>query len=271
MRGSLAVAAVALLASLSGCVSMVEEGDPDLDVVAAEAQKAIDDYEARTGHIAGTVRSAVNGTLLTDASVDLRGVAQDVTADAQGRFVFLDLAPGPYNLTASAPGFLDQQVVVDVVSGQFARPSVVLEPIPAPPVYFTTMRMDAYSEAGILGFESMCYCQAAGEFDAEGLTELVIEAVMGESASPMPSPSSFSWRLYTYDAHHDYSYVTGYGASPLQQRLLATDLVANATHYELDVQPDSGLMPHVQQLFTAYLTAFYNGPAPADFTAVEPA
>lgn len=269
MRG-LAIAVVALVSTLSGCVSMVEEGDPDLDAAAAEVQKAIDAYEARTGHIAGTVRSGLDGSPLLTASVDLPGVAEDLAADAQGRFVFLDLAPGDYTLTVSAPDFVEQQVTVAVASGQFSRPDVVLEAVPAPQPYYTTLRMDAYSEVGVLGFQSMCACDAAGEFYAEGLSEVVIEAVMGDSFMPLPGPGSFYWGLYTYDAAHDWAFASGYGDDPLHVHLAAGDLMANATHYELNVQPDGGLTPHAQQLFTAYLTAFYHGPAPADFTAVEP-
>src|SRR5436853_5786430 len=92
MRGLVALSLVLTLASLSGCVSLVEDGsDPDLEAAAADADRALDDYQAKAGHIAGLVSDAT-GTPLVGALVDLVGIQSDVSTDDKGHFAFLDLA-----------------------------------------------------------------------------------------------------------------------------------------------------------------------------------
>lgn len=266
MRGPLAIALVLLLAGLSGCVSLVED-DPDAQAAVAEAEQAIDDYAAKTGHIAGTITSGTDGLAVTTASVDVTGVATDLVADAQGRFVILDLAPGTYELLVSAPGFLEQSLAVSVAAGQFSRPEVVLAPVPAPQAYYTTMRMDAFAEFGTLFGTLSCACSMSGELDPEGLTGLLVEAVLGD-ANAGPSADSFQWSLETSNATDDWAYAGGYSSAPLRALVPLEDIVPAADEVYLSVEPYAGALPYVDQAFTAYLSAFYYGPVPEDFTAV---
>jgi hypothetical protein len=67
--------------------------------------------QARTsGQLAGTVTdqsgSVIPGTVLT-ASQPATGFSQSVTANATGEYVFPDLPPGQYKLTAAAKGFAE--------------------------------------------------------------------------------------------------------------------------------------------------------------------
>ena len=269
MRGPLAIALVLLLAGLSGCVSLVED-DPDAQAALAEAEQAIDDYAPKTGHIAGTVTSAADGLVVTTASIDVLGVADDLTADAQGRFVVLDLAPGTYELLVSAPDYLEQSLSIDVAAGQFSRPTVALEAIPDPEPYYAAYRMDGFSELGTPLFGSLtCYCHMEGDLDEEGLTEVLIEGDMAPTW--MMAPPAFDWMLDAYsEANEDSSYAYGdHEPSPMRVSLPAEGLVEQPSHFYLHAQPSaSTVAPSLQQAFTVVVTAFYYGPAPADYTGL---
>lgn len=267
MRGMVASLLVLALASLSGCVSLVEDGDPDLDAAAAEAQKALSDYQAKAGHIAGVVTGA-DGAPIVTASVDLVGVADDVAADAQGHFAFLDLTPGNYTLAVSAPEYVEQQLAVFVQPGQFTRPAVVLEAIPAPEPYQTVSHFEGFTDISLLGLSGLsCYCYFEGDLVPEGLGELVLEGRVGDA---WIGSDSLYWNLDVAPANEsaeEWSYFYGYGASPFSQSFLAEDLIEGPGHYHLRLEPDGGLMPSVDQTFEAYVTAFYHGVAPEGYTA----
>ena len=269
MRGPPAIALVLLLAGLSGCVSLVED-DPDAQAALAEAEQALEDYAPKTGHIAGTVTSAVDGLVVTTASVDVLGIANDLTADAQGRFVVLDLAPGTYELLVSAPDFLEQSLTVDVAAGQFSRPAVVLEAVPDPEPYYTVYRLDGFAELGTPFFGAFsCYCYMDGELDEEGLTEILIEGTMDPSwtgAAP-----AFDWMFEAYsEANEDWTYASGsHESSPMRVSLLAEEIVAQPSGFYLHAEPSSGLLlPAPQQAFTVVVSAFYYGAAAEDYTGL---
>src|SRR3989442_13169003 len=69
------------------------------------------------GNVTGTVTDQQERTA-PGVTIDMQGsdLTQTFTTDADGRFRFLDLAPGPYTLTAALQGFttvLRDQVIVD--------------------------------------------------------------------------------------------------------------------------------------------------------------
>ncbi len=270
MRGLVAASLALALASLSGCVSLVEDnGDPDLDAAAAQAEQALSDYQAKNGHIAGTVLDAAGGVPLVTANVDLVGVATDLAVDSQGRFAFLDLAPGAYTLTVSAPDHLDQQFSVDVLAGQFTRPEVVLASTPPPEAYFTQTHFEGFTDINAFGFALSCYCDFDEDLDAEGLQEIVYEAQMDPSTA---TGDYFSWSLELEPVAEDgeWSYFSGYDSTPMRISILAEDLEEPAGHFYASLQPEGGLMVSMQQSFEGYVTAFYNAPAPEDFSAFAP-
>src|SRR5437879_5808546 len=65
-------------------------------------------YGQFSGSIQGAVQD-VTGSAITNASVTLSntdtGVSQHASTDASGLYRFISLAPGPYNISATAPGF----------------------------------------------------------------------------------------------------------------------------------------------------------------------
>ena len=269
MRGIVASLLVLALASLSGCVSLVEYCDPDLDAAAAEAQKAISEYQAKAGHIAGVVTSA-DGAAVATASVDLLGVTDDIAVDAQGHFAVLDLAPGNYTVAVGAPEHLEQQVAVFVQAGQFSRPTIVLEAIPAPEPYQTLSHFEGFTDVSVIGLSGLsCYCYFEGDLVPEGLGELVLEGRNGDASWTGGSDGMY-WSLDVAPANEsadEWSYFGGYDSSPFVQSFLAEDLIAGPGHYYLRLEPDSGLMPTLDQRFEAYVTAFYHGVAPEGYTA----
>jgi len=268
MRGLVAVSLLLLLASTSGCVSLVDDNsDPDVEAAAADAQKALDDYQAKAGHISGTV-TETDGTPLK-AVVDLLDVEAGHATDDKGRFAFLDLKPGTYVLQATAPDHLPLRLSVDVAPGQFAKPAVVLERVkPAP--YSTVFHFDGYQDIGTLGFALSCYCDFEDDMAFEGLEAAVLEAQAYES-SPLPflAGAGFEWQLESWDADGNSAYALdsyNYGESPLRADLAADDFAPEAVHWALHIAPDSGLADF-QQAFDGYLTLFYYGPAPDGYTA----
>lgn len=263
MRGPVALCLTLALAALSGCVELVE-GDADAQAAADEADRLLDEYNEKAGHIAGTVTGS-DGLLLEGAVVDLLTV-QSGKSDEQGRFTFLDLAPGVYTLVVSAPDHLESRTDIEVAAGQFARPSVALAAVPAPTPYYTVYSMHAYAEpaASFFGFTQCYSCSLEGTFDSEGLTEVLVEAELGEYQDPFFQSSSFMWSLET--CGEECSYAGDYRESPMRASV-TEDLAPLAEHFHLMVEPQADFLVHSGQEFTAYLTAFYFGGAPEDFSA----
>src|SRR3984893_19337730 len=70
------------------------------------------------GSITGTITD-IQGGALSGVAITLQGtdISQTFTTDADGRYRFLDLAPGSYKLTAALQGFttiIRDHVIVDV-------------------------------------------------------------------------------------------------------------------------------------------------------------
>jgi hypothetical protein len=265
------VPALLLLASLSGCVSLVEDGnDADLDAAADEASQAYSDYEARAGHISGTVLDG-DGSPLAGALVDLVGIQEDLATDAKGRFAFLDLTPGVYTLSAQKDDFVSASTSVAVASGQFARPSLMLVSA-APAPYMTVFSFDGYQELSTLGFGVSCYnCDMSDTMDAEGLTQAVLEADLGGSPTPFVQADGFSWYLESMDEDGNTTYARDayyeYTPAPMHEILDADEFTPGATRWVLHIEPTSSLQVSMQQQFHGFLSIFYNGPAPEGYSA----
>lgn len=275
MRVLVALPVVLVLSMMSGCVSLVEDGgDADLESAAAEGERAVEEYQVTTGHIAGTVADA-GGLGIGGATVDLVGMQGGATTDAQGRFTFVDLAPGVYTLEAKAPGFVPTQASVDVKAGDFARPVLQLAP-EAPAAYHEVFHFEGYSDVGLLGVGVTCSCSFEGDL-SEGLDSAILEARLGAPNNPVPQADSFSWSLGSWnETGEDTVYADDSGdydnqaASPMVVLLDADDFAPQAVHYVLDIEPQAPL-GHLQQPFDGYLSVFYNGPAPEGYSAYDDA
>lgn len=268
MRLALLPVLMLALPLLSGCAGLVEE-DPTLADLKAQAEpyadEAVEAVEDLPGHIAGTVTDAT-GSPLGGASVVLAALNLTRTTDADGSFAFVDLARGNYTLEAVADGFLASSAVATVLPGLFARPTLVLETEPAPEAYVEVFKFEGYSDvAGPIGFSS-CYCWF--EFAiADGLQDLVIEAVLDGSNAPFSS-DWMSWYLSIYDnTTEEGDYFGGEEASPMSVVLTAEDLGSPSDGY-LEVRPSGDLIPEMNRTFTAYVSAFYHGAAPEGYSAI---
>lgn len=269
MRLALLPVLMLALPLLSGCAGLVEnpedlaaEVPADVAEAAAQAAEALEDVP---GHIAGRV---VDAAAVPIAGATVRLVSLNLTrsTDADGSFAFVDLHHGNYSLEAVADGFLASRATATVVPGLFARPSVVLEAVPAPEPYVEVFKFEGYSDvSGPLGFAS-CYCWFDFEV-AEGLQDLVIEAVLDEPNSPFAS-NWLMWTLSTYDeATEEGNYFGGEEASPMSIRLTQEETGALTQGY-LEVQPTGSLLPDINRTFTAYVSAFYHGAAPEGYSAI---
>lgn len=263
------------MAALSGCVSLVEDGggsDQELDNALADAHHAYDDYQAQAGHISGTVLDG-EGAAVPGAIVDLVGLQEDLAADDKGRFAFLDLAPGLYMVSAEAPGFLAASTSVEVQAGQFARPDLVLAAA-APAPYYTMFHFEAYQQASLFGFSAGCMCDFEGDMDAEGLTQVVLEAQLGDASNPVTRADGFRWFLESWNetdgaayAQDSASSYDNEDAAPLHVILEAEDFAPGAVRWLLNIEPTSSLQVTAEQVFDGFLTFFYNGPAPDGYSA----
>ena len=146
-RGSRALFAVALAATvLAGCTGgsgakAKQPAGPDYSILGLQATET-------TGIIRGLVvddaiRPLGNATVSTTLP---DGSNRTTTSAADGAFGFQGLAPGPYFLKVSKPGYLGAQASADVVAGVSA-PAIVkilLKADPAALPYFQQFQFDAF-------------------------------------------------------------------------------------------------------------------------------
>lgn len=271
MRLALSSVLMLALPLLSGCAELVDDPQDLADVgpqVAAAADGVAEAVQTLPGHVAGTVVDAT-GILLAGATVRLPALNLTRTTNDDGSFAFVDLTPGPYDLEASHPGWLAARTSVIVPPGGFARPQLLLPSLPPPQPYSEVLRFDGYSDLllGPFGYALDCDCSFEVAF-ADGLQEVVLEAVLLEDGGPFGS-QSLQWWMSTYDNATDSGAAfQGWGDSPMAVRLPGADL-GPATEAYIQVMPEGGFMPEANRAFTVYLTAFYHAPGPADYTALS--
>jgi hypothetical protein len=214
------------------------------------------------GHVAGTVRDA-DGAAVAGALVSVEGLIESDLTDEDGSFAFVDLPAGSYVLLAAADGFVDAQRSIEVQPGLFTRPEITLEAVPAPEPYSEVNRFDAFVDATGAYFLG-CYCDF--DFDlAEGLGDLVVEAVSEGSAMPLTS-GGFYFDLSAYAADEYVASASGYGNDPMWVLVPGADLAA-ADHAYMHLAPD-GLLD-LGHAYTVYVTEFYHGAAPEGYSALE--
>lgn len=282
MRGLVAVVVALAVASLSGCVELVGDEDPELEASANEAAKALEEHRSKVGHVSGVIVGA-DGVPLAGALIDLVTVAQ-VKSDDAGRFSFLDLAPGKYSLAAEAEDHLSSSTDVDVAAGQYTRPRLHLEALPAPQPYMTVERLDGYTDFSVLGINSYsCYCYLEGELAEEGLAEVVLEAAIDEYSSPLGGAYEFDWMFVAYSDDEDAeasannesdeqeptsSEFYGYDSSPMRVSIPGDEIIEGPDAFYAEFTP-SGAVFSMGQSFTAFVSAFYHEGAAEDYTAFE--
>ena len=119
---------------MAACVLFVGQAFGQTDT-AATAKPTVTTAPQTTGPQAtGTIRgvvadktnTAVVGATITLTRPDSSGV-QQTTTDENGQYAFGDVAPGPFNIAISAPGFAAQAVTAELHAGEaYTVPSVTL-------------------------------------------------------------------------------------------------------------------------------------------------
>jgi hypothetical protein len=112
-RCSLPLIAIAFAAILLGCSN--DDGPVDTG--------GNNTPTATTGIVSGMVVD-IMGQPIPLASITLVPSGHQVTAGADGRFVFGDLAPGRYTVNAAKSGFVSDSAVVQIVAGKVAAGDV---------------------------------------------------------------------------------------------------------------------------------------------------
>lgn len=262
MRGVVSLCLL-LAAAFSGCVEFVDGSQADLDAAAAEADKALADYQAKAGHIAGTV-TAFDGTILSGATVDLVGTTHSAVTDDLGEFAFIDLVPATYTVRAAADGYLDTQQEMAVEAGAFTRPTLKLEAVPEAEPYYEVYSMYGFSEMafGPLGIMPF-YCDCDMEVGVnEDLSEVILEAEM--ESSQFLAPDAFEYWIEAEETSY-----AGEGYNPMYVQIPGEEF-SDTEWLWVHVQPSSSsLGASMQQAFTVYLSLFYLEPAPEGWTAFD--
>ena len=80
--------------------------------------------------VTGTVRDELTGTPLSEALITLSDADRRVLTNAEGRFHFAELAPGPHHVTIMRPGFRARTLHALVPRDGIVEVSVALQPIP---------------------------------------------------------------------------------------------------------------------------------------------
>lgn len=268
MRGILGVGMVVALLVLAGCSG--SGGQPSESGLPSVSQ----DPNAQTGSIRGVV---VDDSLRTIASATVAVAGSPLTTqtDENGAFVFTNLAPSTYFLTANKTGFIPSQTSADVVRGGVTDARLQLRPDLSPsPYHVTEVDFDGYMEAwtGIAQFfieditnnTSLCTCYAYFT-PGPNVRTLVFEAYW-EPNVPSPSDDQFYGLLHVEGGEF---WESIYCDSPCVMHIDAI-----SAHWkpgeEIEVLlngPDAGIA--FEQQFEMYVTAFYNEPAPAGWTLLE--
>lgn len=114
--------------------SIYEEGGISLAAEGSQAQSYVIDHESRnhqpTGFVIGTVLDQT-GAISVGADVRLswdgEGSAREMRSGKNGQFSFADVAPGPFRLTVTAPGFATHEFTAALHPGEtFLVPAITL-------------------------------------------------------------------------------------------------------------------------------------------------
>src|SRR5256886_13478629 len=119
---------------VAACALFVGEADGQTDPISAagaevaKAQRPVQPQDTGTirGVVADKTNTAVAGATITLTRADSSAV-QQTTTDENGQYAFGGVAPGPFNIAISAPGFAAQAVSGELHAGEaYTVPPVTL-------------------------------------------------------------------------------------------------------------------------------------------------
>lgn len=258
------VAGMLLTALVAGCA-----GDPSGPAEEDDVPASIQEVEvtATTG--------AIRGFVVDEAIVPLEGVLVTLmnglngTTGEDGGFVFNDLEPGDYFLTASKKGFGSQQAAATVEAGD-EDPDITKITLPRLPsgTPFTQQQIwEGFIQCAFMagdGFVGMNTCGIVDDrfihyFDLGGqIPDFAQAESVWDSTQALGNDLSLSF----YDGG-TWHFKEVHGVSPLIINANATEIAdwwtENATELPMRMFPGSGAVAVTyNQQFTVYMTMFYN-------------
>lgn len=262
-----ATALAVLLVTLAGC------SDGGGQVAEPALQLAEVDNTATRGSISGVV---VDDAIRPLAGIDLTLLTeppQSVVTDEDGLFVFEQLDPGLYTISANASivgerRFLGIQTTADVIAGETAKVRIVLPPDPTPQPYHTTYKFDWYDEAGVAlvdfavdlfgrGVVPVPLCdQCYFEFATDSTPHtFVVEATWQDTVAPPHKEAEYYWTVYSLNVG---GYASDYFTNPGRAEFSGAEFEGE-TDWGINMAAEEEWITY-QQSAQLFVTAFYLEP-----------
>ncbi|MEA3137631.1 MAG: Carboxypeptidase regulatory-like domain [Thermoplasmata archaeon] len=263
-RRALALLAV-LLAALAGCA-----GGAGGDGAPASPLDGLDDVEPAQegkGAVAGVV---VDESIrpIAGASVSMAGAVVAET-DEGGIFILDALEPGLAIFAVTAPGFLPVQTSADVQPGATSQVRVQMPRDTRPVPYKVTYRHDGFIEAWggyaqyyVENIQPSGTCDCRLYFTPEPNATTIVYEAYWEANTPDPAAQAeYYWVIDQPDGD---GHEAGYCFSPCVEHVSFDGFSDGVEAYARLDGPDFWLA--AQQSFQLFVTVWYNGAAPADWT-----
>ncbi len=254
-------------------------------LLAGCSQAPVDDsagapVDATLGTVSGVVVDAAIRPLV--ASIEMDGQLA-ATSAADGTFEIVDLVTGAHLLRVNATGFLPKQVAITVAAGESTplRIQLVVEPSDKP--FVQTVPFDGFYQVSLglvtavadqlddpLGLLK-CRCSFTVQ-PGPGLSRMVLEVFWDDSVHDPTGATQFAWQIEAVGTNGT---ATGTGESPISRVLGRLDFpvqgfeFSDAPEYEVRIYPDA-TWPGVSQNFQAFLSLWYGGPPPEDWSVNNP-
>lgn len=144
MRGQVILAlGLVLSIFLSGCTSGDAKAAPSSIAPAPSAT-----VTAETGSVSGTITDD-EAKPVSGVTVALLEVASATTeSDATGRFTINQVAPGTYSLVTQKLGYKESSARINVVAGEVTTKNILMTPIAIDTARQEQYQLDAYMQAG---------------------------------------------------------------------------------------------------------------------------
>jgi hypothetical protein len=266
-----AAAAAVALSLLAGCSDPPAEGTTVQLADGSAVQ--LSDEGALSGVVVDEAIRPLAGVLVT-----VLGQGIDSVTDTGGLFLVAELAPGLYTLAANATGYLRTQTTVEVVVGQTAKVRMVLPTDTTPQPFHVTQKFEGFNQAGnslasqayelfVNGTAGVPYdsCQCQFYYTVEQPADThIVEVTWERSVDSPAAESSGYWAIWDEDGG---DYQDDSCGNPCLGRIDGF-FPADSRRFSIDIWLDSDWV-QVNQAFTVFLTLFYNGAAPADWSFVE--
>jgi hypothetical protein len=274
-------AAVLVLALLAGCAGKTET--PVQEAVSALAGPSAEELARTPGTLQGIVHSPSLAPV-PNATLTIPRENRSATTDEAGLFRFQALAAGEHMITITAAGFDTRSVTVAVRNGTLSEVDIAMTPAGPTDPYAQTRELAGFlscaARAQTPAAEERYDCAAADpnhrdifEFDVDAdAKEVVVELVWDTAASPAGKDMTLFVETAGYGSL-DLDLGNATGAGHVAIRVPASVMEkyypeGGMLRARVELAPTTPVVAAVQSSFTVYVTTFYHGAAPADFSIV---